>query len=72
MRAWQREVRLEGAEEGFFQFSWRSGVWLAYGLADGGVRGVFCPTHCAEHAGRRPTEPTGDQRGPPERAGHAD
>lgn len=51
-RAWQRETRLSGAEEGFFCFSWRSGVWLGYGLSDGEVRGVYCPTHCAERASR--------------------
>lgn len=52
VRAWHREMQLKGAEEGFFHFSWRSGVWLGYGLADGGVRGVYCPTHCAERESR--------------------
>jgi hypothetical protein len=51
-RAWQREMRLGGAEEGFFHFSWRSGVWLGYGLSDGEVRGVYCPRHCAERESR--------------------
>lgn len=52
VRAWHREMQLKGTEQGFFHFSWRSGVWLGYGLADGGVRGVYCPTHCAERESR--------------------
>jgi hypothetical protein len=51
-KAWGREMQLKGVEEGFFYFSWRSGVWLAYGLRDGGVRGVYCPTHCSERDSR--------------------
>jgi len=52
VHAWHREMQLKGTEEGFFHFSWRSGVWLGYGLSDGGVRGVYCPTHCSERASR--------------------
>lgn len=52
LRAWQREMQLGGTEESFFHFSWRSGVWLGYGLSDGEVRGVYCPTHCAERESR--------------------
>jgi hypothetical protein len=48
IKAWQREMQLKGTVEGFFNFAWRSGVWLAFGLKDGGVRGVYCPTHCSE------------------------
>jgi hypothetical protein len=48
VKAWHREIQLKGTVEGFFYFSWRSGVWLAYGLEDGGVRGVYCPTHCVD------------------------
>jgi hypothetical protein len=48
VRAWQREMQLKGAVEGFFNFTWRHGVWLAFGLSDGNVRGVYCPTHCSE------------------------
>jgi hypothetical protein len=51
-KAWQREMHLKGTEEGFFYFSWRSGVWLAFGIKDGGVRGVYCPTHCSERDSR--------------------
>jgi len=56
VRAWHREMQLKGVDEGFFHFSWRSGVWLGYGLSDGGVRGVYCPTHCAERESRGPQE----------------
>jgi hypothetical protein len=52
VRAWQRERQLKGTEEGFFYFSWRSGVWLAFGVKDGNVRGVYCPTHCSERDAR--------------------
>jgi hypothetical protein len=51
-KAWQREMLLKGTQEGFFYFSWRSGVWLAFGLPDGRVRGVYCPTHCSERDAR--------------------
>lgn len=52
IKAWHREIQLKDAIEGFFYFSWRNGVWLAYGLQDGGVRGVYCPTHCSERNSR--------------------
>ena len=47
--AWLRELE-RGAipGEGFFRVHWRGGRWLGYGLADGSVRGVYCPAHCAE------------------------
>ncbi len=48
VKAWHREIQVKGTVEGFFYFSWRSGVWLAYGLEDGSVRGVYCPTHCVD------------------------
>jgi hypothetical protein len=56
VKAWQREMHLKGTVEGFFYFSWRSGVWLAFGAADGGVRGVYCPTHCSERDSRETRE----------------
>ncbi len=59
VRAWQRERQLKGTIEGFFYFSWRSGVWLAYGSQDGGVRGVYCPTHCSERDSRETHEEGG-------------
>jgi hypothetical protein len=48
VKAWQREMHLKETLEGFFYFTWRSGVWLAFGSRDGRVRGVYCPTHCSE------------------------
>jgi len=47
--AWGVE-RERGGERGdcFFHFAWRGDVWLAYGLRDGRVRGVYCPKHRAE------------------------
>jgi hypothetical protein len=47
-RAWRRETEEYDTPEGFFYFSWNDAVWLAYGFRDGRVRGVYCPTHCAE------------------------
>ncbi len=45
--SWARERRSGAGGERFFHFSWRGESWLAYGLADGGVRGVYCPPHAA-------------------------
>jgi hypothetical protein len=45
--AWSRQLEA-GGEEGFFRFAWQDEVWLAYGLKDGRVRGVYCPGHSAE------------------------
>jgi len=62
VKAWQRERQLKGTEEDFFNFSWRSGVWLAFGARDGTVRGVYCPTHCSERDARggQERDPQGD------------
>jgi hypothetical protein len=43
--AWRREREDYGTAEGFFFFAWNERVWLAYGLRDGRVRGVYCPQH---------------------------
>jgi hypothetical protein len=48
IKAWHREIQLKGTVEGFYYFTWRQGRWLAYGLRDGRVRGVYCPTHCTD------------------------
>jgi hypothetical protein len=48
MRAWRGEIERNGPEQRFFHFFWHAGIWLGYGLADGSVRGVYCPTHCAQ------------------------
>jgi hypothetical protein len=53
--AWGAER--ERLREGFFQFAWRGEVWLAYGLPDGRVRGVYCPTHRAEREQRLGYDP---------------
>jgi hypothetical protein len=50
--AWRRERLLTHRSEGFFHFLWREGEWLAYGVADGGVRGVYCATHCSQRRAR--------------------
>jgi hypothetical protein len=63
-KAWSREMQLKGTEEGFFNFSWRSGVWLAYGSSDGGVRGVYCPTHCSERDSRETPDAAPPTDGP--------
>jgi hypothetical protein len=52
VKAWQREMQLKGTVEGFFYFSWRNGVWLGFGIKDGTVRGIYCPTHCSERDSR--------------------
>lgn len=47
--AWDIELaRGDAGGDRFFRIAWRGGVWLAYGLQDGGVRGVYCPSHSAE------------------------
>jgi hypothetical protein len=45
--AWARELEKASGER-FFHFTWGGGEWLAYGLPDGLVRGVYCPDHSAE------------------------
>lgn len=51
--AWRRELERGGERaDRFFQFTWQEGVWLAYGLKDGGVRGVHCPPHRTEREER--------------------
>jgi hypothetical protein len=51
--AWRQELdRGRARPEGFYHFAWREGVWLAYGLRDGSVRGVYCPEHSAERDAR--------------------
>lgn len=49
--AWNRERERVNADR-FFHFAWRGGVWLAYGLRDGNVRGVYCPAHSAARDAR--------------------
>jgi len=46
--AWDRAQGLGEGLDGFFRFAWEGEAWLAFGVAGGEVRGVFCPTHRAE------------------------
>jgi hypothetical protein len=55
--AWRRELGLGGVRAGFFHFEWHGDVWLAYGLPDGEVRGVYCPAHRAEREQRLGYDP---------------
>jgi hypothetical protein len=56
--AWARELeRAPAREDRFFSFVWQDGRWLAYGLRDGRVRGVYCPEHSARRA-QRTSEPS--------------
>src|SRR3954452_1680148 len=60
--AWARELARAGAPgDCFFRFAWRGEQWLAFGLANGHIRGVYCPTHRAERdartAGRKARHP---------------
>jgi hypothetical protein len=45
---WRRAVEQGGTGEGFFRIAAREGQWLAFGHADGRVRGVYCPEHAAD------------------------
>jgi hypothetical protein len=52
-QAWARELEASGDREArFFHFISDGGVWMAYGLADGNVRGVYCPSHNSQRAER--------------------
>jgi hypothetical protein len=51
--AWAHERAASSSQESrFFHFPWRDEVWLGFGVADGRVRGVYCPTHRAERDAR--------------------
>ena len=52
VEAWQRERSFGFCADRFFRVFWRDEVWLAYGIADGTVRGVHCPDHRAEREER--------------------
>jgi hypothetical protein len=52
-QAWQRELAASGDREGrFFHLIHDGGVWQAYGIANGEVRGVYCPAHNSQRAAR--------------------
>jgi len=48
--AWRRERLERLLADGFFRLQWRGEVWLGYGMADGQVRGVYCPEHNARRS----------------------
>ena len=50
--AWSAERARDGRGDRFFQFLWRGETWVGYGLADGTVRGVYCPAHRAAREAR--------------------
>jgi hypothetical protein len=52
-QAWRRELDASGDCEGrFFHLIHDGGVWQAYGLESGTVRGVYCPAHNSQRAAR--------------------
>jgi hypothetical protein len=55
--AWRRELARGRVRGGIFHFAWRGEAWLAYGLPDGNVRGVYCPAHRAEREERLGYDP---------------
>lgn len=63
--AWRLRSDLEGERDGFFHVNWRGGVWLAYGVLGGEIRGVYCPTHRAQREARGGHSARGSQSGSP-------
>lgn len=52
-QAWQRDLAASGDREGrFFHLIHDGGVWQAYGIENGEVRGVYCPSHNSQRAAR--------------------
>ena len=60
--AWAREQRAGVRGDHYFHFTWRAEVWLAFGLSDGRIRGVYCPEHSAERD-RRSVDQAADEEG---------
>lgn len=49
--AWAGELARSGeCSDRLFNFLWRGQEWLGFGLADGEIRGVYCPVHSAQRA----------------------
>jgi hypothetical protein len=59
--AWASQKRAGVHGDRFFHFTWRSAVWLAYGLKNGRIRGVYCPQHCTERDLRSLTDGPGQE-----------
>jgi hypothetical protein len=58
--AWAYRLgRRRAQEDQFFTFVWQGGQWLAFGLRDGRVRGVYCPEHSARRAKHTHDAPVG-------------
>jgi hypothetical protein len=52
VEAWERERMFGNCDDRFFRVVWRDEAWLAFGVCDGSVRGVYCPEHRAEREER--------------------
>jgi hypothetical protein len=59
--AWASQQRAGVRGDRLFHFTWRGELWLAYGLKNGRIRGVYCPTHTAERDGRSATPDSGEE-----------
>jgi hypothetical protein len=59
--AWARQQRAGVRGDQFFHFTWRAEVWLAFGLSDGRIRGVYCPEHCSERDQRTVDQVAGEE-----------
>jgi hypothetical protein len=59
--AWARQQRSGVRGDRLFHFTWRGQVWLAYGLKNGRIRGVYCPTHTAERNVRTGSYDSGEE-----------
>ncbi len=62
--AWRQELEQDDVlADRFFHITWQDDVWLAYGLVDGGIRGVHCPAHRAERRQRTAASARIDEHG---------
>jgi hypothetical protein len=59
--AWASQKRAGIHGDRFFHFTWQGEVWLAYGLKDGRIRGVYCPEHSAERDQRSLSDGSGEE-----------
>jgi hypothetical protein len=59
--AWASQQRAGVSGDRMFHFTWRGEVWLAYGLKNGRIRGVYCPTHTAQRTVHSPNQDSGQE-----------
>jgi hypothetical protein len=59
--AWASQQRAGVRGDRLFHFTWRGELWLAYGVKNGRIRGVYCPTHTAERNGRSTNYDSGEE-----------